>query len=95
VGIHPGGRRFRCGCEGAIVPDRVWASKEILSQYGNMSSATGLFILGEIDGQRRGLHRHRLRAWATLRSPSEFALPALVPRCHGGPTSCFERHLQF
>jgi predicted naringenin-chalcone synthase len=45
--IHPGGPKILDAAAAALdlSPDRVWASREILSQFGNMSSATGLFIL--------------------------------------------------
>ncbi|MBO0697094.1 MAG: hypothetical protein J2P46_01750, partial [Zavarzinella sp.] len=45
--IHPGGPKILDGAAAALglVPEAVWASREILAEYGNMSSATVLFIL--------------------------------------------------
>jgi alpha-pyrone synthase len=45
--IHPGGPKILDATAGSLglSPDRVWASREVLDQFGNMSSATVLFIL--------------------------------------------------
>lgn len=45
--IHPGGPKILDAAAGALGlrPDAVWASREVLANYGNMSSATVLFIL--------------------------------------------------
>jgi len=45
--IHPGGPKILDSAAGALglSADAVWASREVLSEYGNMSSATVLFIL--------------------------------------------------
>src|SRR5262245_15322407 len=45
--IHPGGPKILDSAAAVLgLPtDAVWASREILSEYGNMSSATVLFIL--------------------------------------------------
>jgi predicted naringenin-chalcone synthase len=45
--IHPGGRRILQALEKAmdITPAQNWASYQVLRQYGNMSSATVLFVL--------------------------------------------------
>jgi alpha-pyrone synthase len=45
--IHPGGPKILDSAAGALglSVDAVWASREVLSEYGNMSSATVLFIL--------------------------------------------------
>jgi alpha-pyrone synthase len=45
--IHPGGPKILDSAAGALglSADSVWASREVLSEYGNMSSATVLFIL--------------------------------------------------
>jgi predicted naringenin-chalcone synthase len=45
--VHPGGPRIITAVESALGIDRTrtWASREILTQYGNMSSPTVLFIL--------------------------------------------------
>jgi predicted naringenin-chalcone synthase len=45
--IHPGGPKVLDAAAGTLrlPPDAVWASREVLAEYGNMSSATVLFIL--------------------------------------------------
>jgi predicted naringenin-chalcone synthase len=45
--IHPGGPRIISAVESALHVDRsqTWASREVLAQFGNMSSPTVLFIL--------------------------------------------------
>jgi predicted naringenin-chalcone synthase len=45
--IHPGGPRILTAVESALGLDRAqtWASREVLSRFGNMSSPTVLFIL--------------------------------------------------
>jgi predicted naringenin-chalcone synthase len=45
--IHPGGPKVLDAAAAALglPPEAVWASREVLSEYGNMSSATVLFIL--------------------------------------------------
>ncbi|HVK11169.1 MAG TPA: type III polyketide synthase [Gemmataceae bacterium] len=45
--VHPGGPKILDAVAAALgLPDEaLWASREILAEYGNMSSATGLFIL--------------------------------------------------
>ena len=45
--IHPGGPKILVACAEAtgLSPDQLWASEQILSRYGNMSSATVLFVL--------------------------------------------------
>jgi predicted naringenin-chalcone synthase len=45
--IHPGGPKILDAAAGTLrlPPDAVWASREVLAEYGNMSSATVLFIL--------------------------------------------------
>jgi predicted naringenin-chalcone synthase len=45
--VHPGGPKILEAVEAAmgIDPDKVQVSREVLCQYGNMSSATVLFIL--------------------------------------------------
>jgi predicted naringenin-chalcone synthase len=45
--IHPGGPRILTAVESALGVDRslTWASREVLTRFGNMSSATVLFIL--------------------------------------------------
>ena len=46
-GVHPGGRSVLDAVEGALrlAPDALTASRAVLEQYGNMSSATVLFVL--------------------------------------------------
>jgi predicted naringenin-chalcone synthase len=48
--IHPGGRSILDAVEGALelTPDRLSASRTVLDDYGNMSSATVLFVLKEM-----------------------------------------------
>ena len=45
--VHPGGPKIldATGTSLGVAPEALWASREILSEYGNMSSATALFIL--------------------------------------------------
>jgi alpha-pyrone synthase len=45
--IHPGGPKVvdAAACALGLSADSVWASREVLAEYGNMSSATVLFIL--------------------------------------------------
>jgi alpha-pyrone synthase len=52
--VHPGGPKILDAVAEALhLPDgALWASREILAEYGNMSSATGLFILKRL--QDRG-----------------------------------------
>ena len=49
-GIHPGGPKILDAVLGSLdLPaNAVWASREVLAEYGNMSSATGLFILKKL-----------------------------------------------
>ena len=48
--IHPGGLNILKGCEKALsIPQhKIKPSYDVLSQYGNMSSATFLFVLDEL-----------------------------------------------
>lgn len=48
--VHPGGLNILKGCEKALsIPkNKIQSSYDVLSQYGNMSSATFLFVLDEI-----------------------------------------------
>jgi len=48
--IHPGGPRIITSVEESLglVPGVAWASREILTQHGNMSSPTVLFILDRL-----------------------------------------------
>ena len=48
--IHPGGKAILDKIEKSLDlrPEQIRASREILRQFGNMSSATILFVLGEI-----------------------------------------------
>jgi alpha-pyrone synthase len=51
--IHPGGPKVLDAAAGALglSPEAVWASREVLAEYGNMSSATVLFILKRLVGR--------------------------------------------
>ena len=48
--IHPGGPRIIASVEEALglIPGVAWASREVLTQFGNMSSPTVLFILDRL-----------------------------------------------
>ncbi|MDF1657629.1 MAG: type III polyketide synthase [Verrucomicrobiales bacterium] len=48
--VHPGGRAIldKVGESLELAPDQLAASREVLAQYGNMSSATVLFVLAEV-----------------------------------------------
>ncbi|MEZ6143423.1 MAG: type III polyketide synthase [Zavarzinella sp.] len=52
--VHPGGPKIleAVGSAMSLTMDRFWASKDILRDYGNMSSATILFILNHLRKQR-------------------------------------------
>jgi predicted naringenin-chalcone synthase len=52
--IHPGGPRILEAAESALglTPDKTQVSREILSQHGNMSSATVLFIVEKLLANR-------------------------------------------
>jgi predicted naringenin-chalcone synthase len=52
--IHPGGPKVLDAAASALgLPaDAVWASREVLAEYGNMSSATVLFILKRLTERR-------------------------------------------
>jgi predicted naringenin-chalcone synthase len=60
--VHPGGRsildRVQAGLE--LAPDALAASRAVLRDYGNMSSATVMFILREM------LHDDALAGGATI-----------------------------
>lgn len=58
--IHPGGKSILQAIEKALQlqPDQTKSSWEILSNYGNMSSATFLFVLDHLSQQRT------LRPWS-------------------------------
>jgi predicted naringenin-chalcone synthase len=45
--VHPGGRSVLDAVEKALSvgPNALWASREVLSRFGNMSSATVMFVL--------------------------------------------------
>ena len=45
--VHPGGRSILDAVESglALAPDALWASRGVLSSFGNMSSATVMFVL--------------------------------------------------
>ncbi len=48
--VHPGGRAILDKVESALelAPERLSASRRVLNDYGNMSSATVLFVLKEV-----------------------------------------------
>jgi predicted naringenin-chalcone synthase len=48
--VHPGGRSvLNAVQEGlGLCPEALWASRRVLSSYGNMSSATVMFVLNEL-----------------------------------------------
>ncbi|HEY1649739.1 MAG TPA: type III polyketide synthase [Terracidiphilus sp.] len=48
--VHPGGRSILDGVEKGLglAPDALSASREVLAQFGNMSSATVMFVLQQI-----------------------------------------------
>jgi alpha-pyrone synthase len=52
--VHPGGPKILDAVVATLrLPaDAVWASREILAEYGNMSSATALFILNRLRERR-------------------------------------------
>ncbi len=52
--VHPGGPKILDAVASALrLPDQaLWASREILAEYGNMSSATGLFILKRLQDRK-------------------------------------------
>ena len=54
--VHPGGRSVLDAVEkGLALPvDALAASREVLSRFGNMSSATVMFVLQRIMQQARG-----------------------------------------
>jgi alpha-pyrone synthase len=49
-GVHPGGRTILDAVERglALTPDALSASRSVLERYGNMSSATVMFVLDEL-----------------------------------------------
>jgi len=54
--IHPGGRAIldRAAASLGLGPQDLWASYQVLREYGNMSSATLLFVLELLLGAREG-----------------------------------------
>ncbi len=56
--VHPGGRSVLDAVEGALAlaPDALTASRHVLDRYGNMSSATVMFVLKQLmESGRKGL----------------------------------------
>ena len=53
--VHPGGRTILDAVEKglALDPDALSVSREVLARYGNMSSATVMFVLEQIMGRAR------------------------------------------
>lgn len=54
--VHAGGRSILDAVEGALslAPDALAASRSVLARFGNMSSATLMFVLADLMGQRIG-----------------------------------------
>ncbi len=48
--VHPGGRSILDAVEQglSLPPEALWASRSVLSRFGNMSSATVMFVLQEL-----------------------------------------------
>jgi predicted naringenin-chalcone synthase len=48
--VHPGGRSILDAVEQAfdLAPAALWASRDVLRRYGNMSSATVMFVLDRL-----------------------------------------------
>ena len=53
--VHPGGRAILDGYEAVLglEPGKLAASRHVLSEYGNMSGATVIFVLDEIRRRRQ------------------------------------------
>jgi predicted naringenin-chalcone synthase len=93
--VHPGGRsildRVQAGLE--LAPDALTASRAVLRDYGNMSSATVMFILREM------LHDDALASGATIAGlafgPGLTVESALLTKRTAAvaPASDHERHL--
>ena len=49
-GVHPGGKSVLDAVEKGmgLGPDALWASREVLDEFGNMSSATVMFVLEKL-----------------------------------------------
>jgi predicted naringenin-chalcone synthase len=49
-GVHPGGKAIldKVQTELELRPEQTQASRDVLYRYGNMSSATSLFVLKEL-----------------------------------------------
>ena len=64
--VHPGGKSIIDQAQRALglSDDQVSASREVLRRYGNMSSATILFVLEEILKRSSGKGRERVCAVA-------------------------------
>src|SRR6202000_2883376 len=56
--VHPGGRSVLDAVEGALALPQgaLWASRDVLDRFGNMSSATVMFVLKQLmESGRKGL----------------------------------------
>jgi alpha-pyrone synthase len=56
--VHPGGRSVLDAVEGALALPQgaLWASRRVLDEYGNMSSATVMFVLKQLmESEQKGL----------------------------------------
>ena len=64
--VHPGGRAILDKVQSGLglAPEQVAASREVLRQYGNMSSATVLFVLRELWAQPEARAGDRIIAMA-------------------------------
>ncbi len=64
--VHPGGKSIIDQVQGSLAlrPEQVRISREVLRDYGNMSSATILFVLREILGQPSARARENVCAMA-------------------------------
>jgi predicted naringenin-chalcone synthase len=57
--VHPGGKTVLDAVESAFAlpPSALWASHEVLHDYGNMSSATVMFVLQRLMARGGGLYK--------------------------------------
>ncbi|CAO2144319.1 unnamed protein product [Urochloa humidicola] len=65
--VHPGGRAILDSCEAALglQPDKLAASRHVLSEYGNMLGATVIFVLDELR-RRRGHGGDAVCEWGVM-----------------------------
>jgi predicted naringenin-chalcone synthase len=86
--IHPGGKAIVDKVQGELdlAPEQVHASREILRRYGNMSSATSLFVLKEILETERGAAAGE-NVCAMAFGPGLTVETALLRRVTGAPAA--------